>query len=84
MNEIQSSNVSWRCGFRHKKPAEQKVLGELHRQAPYLDGWVGRILGKNWEKGVSGRRKDIFLFVQLNMVCPPGLAFSYLPSTHRK
>lgn len=87
INEIRSDFVAWRCGFRHKKPAEEKVLGELHREAPYKlnsDGWVNRILGKNQEKGVSGRRKHIFLFVQVNMVCPPGLAFSYLLNTHRK
>lgn len=87
INEIRSNIIAWKCGFRLKKPAEEKALGELHKQAPNklnLDGWVNRILGKNWEKGVSGRRKHIFLFLQLNTVWPPGLAFGYLPNTHRK
>ena len=55
INEIRSDIVAWKSGFRHKKPAEEKAMGKLHKQAPYklnLDGWVNRILGKNWEKGV--------------------------------
>lgn len=34
---------------------------------------MNRILGKNREKRVSGRRRHIFLFTQLKTVCSPGL-----------